>query len=160
MPALREQLAETESFLVAAELVTSRGPAHDPLLEFAAELAGDPRVGVFSITDNPGGNPMAAPDAVALDLAARGCEVIVHVATKDANRNALESRAWQLASHGLHNVLALSGDYPVAGHRGAAEPVFDLDSVGLLALLSAMNDGLPEARRPGERLDRTDFFAG
>ena len=160
MRALREQLAGTESFLVAAELVTSRGPTHGRLLEFAGELAADARVGIFSITDNPGGNPMAAPDAVALDLAARGCESIVHVATKDANRNALESRAWQLASHGLHNVLALSGDYPVTGHRGAAEPVFDLDSVGLLALLSAMNEGLPDARRAGERLDRTDFFAG
>ncbi|MGZ4357270.1 MAG: methylenetetrahydrofolate reductase C-terminal domain-containing protein [Gaiellaceae bacterium] len=160
MPALREQLAEPEQFVVAAELVTSRGVADGGLLAYAHELAGDPRVGVFSVTDNPGGNPMAAPDAVASDLVSRGCEVIVHLSTKDANRNALESRAWHLASQGFDNVLALSGDCPVAGHRGAAEPVFDLDSVGLLALLSEMNAGLPEPRHPGKHLDRTDFFAG
>ncbi len=160
MPALREQLAEPEPFVVAAELVTSRGATDGGLLAFAHELAGDPRVGVFSITDNPGGNPMAAPDAVASDLASRGCEVIVHLATKDANRNALESRAWNLASQGFDNVLALSGDAPAVGHRGVAEPVFDLDSVGLLALLSEMNAGLPEPRHPVKRLARTDFFAG
>jgi methylenetetrahydrofolate reductase (NADPH) len=38
--------------------------------------------------------------------------------------------------------------------------VFDLDSVGLLSLLAEMNEGLSDARRPEERLDRTDFFLG
>ena len=37
---------------------------------------------------------------------------------------------------GFHNVLALSGDYPVMGHRGLAAPVFDIDSVGLLSLFA------------------------
>ena len=77
---------------------------------------------------------MAAPYAIAADLLERGSEVIVHVATKDANRNLLESRAWGLAWGGVPNVLALSGDYPVNG----AAPVFDLDSVGLLSLLEPM----------------------
>ncbi len=38
--------------------------------------------------------------------------------------------------------------------------MFDIDSVGLLALLSDMNEGLPDARKPDVRLDRTDFFLG
>ena len=45
-------------------------------------------------------------------------------------------------------MLALSGDYPVMGHKGLAAPVFDIDSVGLLSLFSEMNEGLRDERRP------------
>ncbi len=130
------------------------------MLGLARELAADPRIDVLSITDNPGGHAMLAPDALGTDMIARGQEVIIHLACKDWNRNALESRGWQLGSQGFHNVLALSGDYPVTGHRGLAAPVFDIDSVGLLSLFSEMNEGLPDGRRPDGRLERTDFFLG
>ena len=132
--------------MVAAELVTSRGPitagGGEKVLALARELAADPRIDVLSITDNPGGHAMVAPDALGTDLVSRGQEVIIHLACKDWNRNALESRGWQLSSAGFHNVLALSGDYPLVGHRGLAAPVFDIDSVGLLSLFSEMNEGL------------------
>ena len=144
--------------------MTSRGPVTSDggakVLDLARELAEDPRIDVLSITDNPGGHAMLAPDALGTDLMTRGQEVIIHLACKDWNRNALESRGWQLSSAGFHNVLALSGDYPVMGHRGLAAPVFDIDSVGLLSLFSEMNDGLRDERRPDTRLTQTDFFLG
>ena len=161
---LRERFVEEGTFVVAAELVTSRGlitaDTGRQLLEVARELSDDPRIDVLSITDNPGGHAMLAPDTFGTDLVSRGQEVIIHLSCKDWNRNALESRGWKLASEGFQNVLALSGDYPVTGHDGLAAPVFDIDSVGLLALLQGMNEGLPDEKRPGERLDRTDFFLG
>jgi methylenetetrahydrofolate reductase (NADPH) len=164
LTALRDLLARPSSFVVAAELVTSRGlltaGSGRAVLELGRELAADPRVDVLSITDNPGGHAMVAPDTLGTDLVARGQEVIIHLACKDWNRNALESRGWQLSSGGFHNVLALSGDYPVTGHEGLAAPVFDIDSVGLLSLFSAMNEGLPDAHRQGRQLDATDFFLG
>ena len=88
----------------------------------ARELAADPRIDVLSITDNPGGHAMFSPDALGTDMISRGQEVIIHLACKDWNRNALESRGWQLSSAGFHNVLALSGDYPVIGHKGSPRP--------------------------------------
>jgi len=161
---LRERLGQPGAFVVAAELVTSRGPitgdSGRKVLELARELVTDPGIDVLSITDNPGGHAMVAPDALGTDLISRGQEVIIHLSCKDWNRNALESRGWQLSSGGFHNVLALSGDYPVSGHRGLAAPVFDTDSVGLLNLFSEMNQGLHDERRPDTRLDRTDFFLG
>ncbi len=161
---LRERFARPDAFVVAAELVTSRGlitaDSGRQLLELARELSDDPRFDVLSITDNPGGNAMLAPDTLGTDLVSRGQEVIIHLSCKDWNRNALESRAWKLGSEGFQNVLALSGDYPVTGHKGLAAPVFDIDSVGLVSLLAEMNEGLPDERKPGERLDRTDFFLG
>jgi methylenetetrahydrofolate reductase (NADPH) len=161
---LREQFARPGAFVVAAELVTSRGlitaDSSRRVLEVARELAADPRVDVLSITDNPGGHAMLAPDTLGTDLISRGQEVIIHLSCKDWNRNALESRGWKLGSEGFDNVLALSGDYPVMGHKGLAAPVFDLDSVGLLSLFAEMNDGLRDEQRQDIRLDRTDFFLG
>jgi methylenetetrahydrofolate reductase (NADH) len=160
----REQLTRPGAFVVAAELVTSRGlitaDSSRRVLEVARELAADPRVDVLSITDNPGGHAMLAPDTLGTDLIARGQEVIIHLSCKDWNRNALESRGWKLGSEGFDNVLALSGDYPVTGHKGLAAPVFDIDSVGLLSLYSEMNDGLRDERGRETRLDRTNFFLG
>jgi methylenetetrahydrofolate reductase (NADPH) len=163
-PLFRERLERRESFAVAVELVTSRGvvtaQSSRATVEMAQQLAADPRIDVISITDNPGGHAMLAPDTLGTDLVSRGQEVIIHLACKDWNRNALESRGWKLASEGFHNVLALSGDYARQGHRGAPAPVFDIDSVGLLKLFSEMNRGLPDARAPENRLDPTNFFLG
>ncbi len=164
MTPLREQLARPGAFVVAAELVTSRGlitaDSSRRVLETARELAADPRVDVLSITDNPGGHAMLAPDTLGTDLISRGQEVVIHLSCKDWNRNALESRGWKLGSEGFDNVLALSGDYPVTGHRGLAAPVFDIDSVGLLSLYSDLNNGIRDERKPDARLDKTNFFLG
>jgi methylenetetrahydrofolate reductase (NADH) len=164
MISLREQLARPGAFVVAAELVTSRGlitaDSSRRATEVARELAADPRVDVLSITDNPGGHAMLSPDTLGTDLISRGQEVVIHLSCKDWNRNALESRGWKLGSEGFDNVLALSGDYPVTGHNGLAAPVFDIDSVGLLSLFSEMNDGLHDERHPNARLGRTSFFLG
>ena len=160
---LREKLG-SGAFVVAAELVTSRGiisaDSGRKVQELARALAADPRIDVLSITDNPGGHAMLAPDTLGTDLVSRGQEVIIHLSCKDWNRNALESRGWKLSSEGFDNVLALSGDYPVTGHGGLAAPVFDIDSVGLLSLFSEMNEGLPDSRRPEVRLEKTSFFLG
>ncbi len=159
----RDCLQAPGAFAIAVELVTARGlvttERSRALVEKARALADDPRIDVLSITDNPGGNAMLAPDTLGTDLVSRGQEVVIHLACKDWNRNALESRGWKLASEGFGNVLCLSGDYPLGGYGGTAAPVFDIDSVGLLKLYSDMNAGL-HIERTGERLDRTDFFLG
>ncbi len=159
----RECLQVPGSFSIAVELVTARGVVtaerSRALIEKARTLAEDSRIDVLSITDNPGGHAMLAPDTLGTDLLSRGQEVIIHLACKDWNRNALESRGWKLASERFDNVLCLSGDYPLAGYGGTAAPVFDIDSVGLIKLFTDMNAGLHVARGD-ERLERTNFFLG
>ena len=166
---LRTLLTETDRFVCAAELVTSRGLITERrsarVLEVARELAASPRIDVLSITDNPAGDAMLSADTMGTDLVSRGQEVIIHLACKDWNRNAIQSRAWKLASEGFDNVLALSGDVPVRGYHGAAAPVFDIDSVGLLRMFSDMNEGAVirggrSGEAPEEGLQRTRFFLG
>ena len=72
-----------------------------------------------------------------------------------------ESRAWKAASAGFDNILALSGDYPIAGQSGTAAPVFDIDSVGLLKLLERHERrGAEKRARPTVVLDATNFYLG
>lgn len=142
---LQHLLEETDTFVTVAELVTSRGLITDAngsrVLALARALSEHPRFHALSITDNPGGNAMLSSDTMGTDLMYRGQEVIIHLSCKDWNRNALESRCWSLASEGFRNVLTLSGDYPATGYHGQASPVFDIDSVGLLKLLTEMPGG-------------------
>lgn len=164
-PGFRE-LLRSGRFGYGAEVVTTRGPLTDDrpqdVVAFARGLLDDPRVGWISITDNPGGGPMLPPDWLAGKFAGRGSEVVVHLTCKDLNRSGLEAAAWRYASEGFDNVLALTGDLPTSGFQGLPRAVFDLDSVGLIALLRAMNDGLEVVGRGGkvERLPKTNFFIG
>ena len=158
---LRELLQHSSTFLHLVEMVTSRGLLTDRagkrVLSLARELVDHPEIHALSITDNPGGHAMFGADALGTDLISRGQEVVIHLSCKDWNRNALESRGWQLASLGFGNILALSGDYPVSGYQGQASPVFDTDSVGLLRMFSDMNAGLRAGKRT---LTATRFFLG
>jgi hypothetical protein len=109
---------------------------------FASQLVQCNDIDWVSITDNAGGNPQLSPMALGKPILYAGKEVLIHLSCKDFNRNGLESAAWELASEGFHNILALSGDYPAAGYHGRGKPVFDIDSIGLLTMLDEMNRGL------------------
>jgi methylenetetrahydrofolate reductase (NADPH) len=144
MESLRDNLLDASGFLRGVELVSTRGTMEEAdavkTRRLADALVACDRIDWLSITDNAGGNPMMAPTTLGKPILYAGKEVLIHISCKDLNRNGLESTAWQLASEGFYNVLAVSGDYPGAGYRGHARPVFDLDSVGLLALLREMKE--------------------
>src|SRR5215831_17665008 len=132
--------------------------------DFANQLVACPKIDWISITDNAGGNPQLAPQALGKPILYAGKEVVIHLTCKDLNRNGLESEAWLLNSEGFHNILAMTGDYPVAGNEGLAKPVFDIDSVGLIAMLNKMKRGLDPKDTPGKNrqqpLERTQFCIG
>jgi methylenetetrahydrofolate reductase (NADPH) len=160
------EMVTGDRFFYGAELVTTRGlpggGAGDPVRELAEACLADPRIGWISITDSPGGTPMLPPDWLAGKVAEHAAQVVVHLTCKDMNRNGLEAAAWRYAAEGFDNLLALTGDCPAAGFGGVAEPVFDLDSIGLIALLRSMNEGLQFPGRKGsiETLPKTNFFIG
>ena len=168
MVGLRDKLLDASGFFRGVELLSTRGTMGEAdavkTRRLANELVTCEGIDWLSITDNAGGNPMMAPTTLGKPILYAGKEVLIHLSCKDLNRNSLESTAWQLASEGFHNILAVTGDYPGAGYHGHARPVFDLDSVGLLALLREMNAGLGVGGRcregPDHHLARTRFFLG
>lgn len=168
MQTLREKLEQSSRFLIGTELVSVRGGMAErsavKARDFANRLIESPAIDWISITDNAGGNPQLAPTALGKPILYAGKEVVIHLTCKDLNRNALESEAWLLHSEGFNNILAMTGDYPVAGNGGTAKPVFDIDSVGLISLLDQMNRGLdPHQMRSGKiapHLEKTNFLTG
>ena len=165
---LQGMLENSDRFLTGVEIETSRGllmaEESRKTAELAQSLSDFEQVDFVALTDNPGGNPHIRPEVLGQDLLLSGRDVVINMSCKDYNRNGVESRLWALGSQGFSNVLALSGDYPIGGFNGQAQPVFDIDSVGLLELMSQMNDGLPNqvkgsVDREG-RLEGTNFFAG
>lgn len=163
---LKDKIDQTNDFLVGVELVSTRGTMSEKRAiqakEFSSALTYHPQIDWVSITDNAGGNPMLSPEALGTPILFGGQNVMIHMSCKDLNRHGLESRAWALASHGFHNILALTGDYPIQDTGGMPKPVFDLDSVGLLGLLERMNKGLEIQSHSLKRrqLLPTTFFLG
>ena len=149
----REILTNRNSFMCTVELVPgrgSRGKCHDRLLGFAELAAAGELVHALSITDNPGGHPALAPEVIGSEIHRLGIEPIIHFTCKDKNRNEIESVLYALDRTGIHNILAMTGDYPLYGFQGKAKPVYDLDSVQLLRFIGRMNNGLPiDDRAPG-----------
>jgi methylenetetrahydrofolate reductase (NADPH) len=168
MDTLSETLTKPSSFSLGVELVTTRGTMADRQAlntrKLATQLIDCPQIVWFSITDNAGGNPQLSAMAMGKPLLSAGKEVLIHLSCKDFNRNGLESEAWELASEGFHNILALSGDYPGVGYDGQGKPVFDIDSIGLLTMLDEMNRGFSRPKLgPNGNSDKalaTSFFAG
>ena len=155
-----------DGFCYGGEAVTTRGivplESPDKSMALAETLLGDERIAWVSITDNPGGAPMLPPDWLAGKMSPNANRLVLHLSCKDLNRNGLESACWRYASEGFENILALTGDYPTSGYGGMSSPVFDLDSVSLIALMRSMNEGLKVPGRRGmmDTLPSTNFFIG
>jgi methylenetetrahydrofolate reductase (NADPH) len=137
-------------FAVSCEVVPGRGAREDSqLAEFseAQRIHATGRVHAVSVTDNPSGHAALFADAFAAELMAAGITPLVHLTCKDRSRNQLQSQLYALERQGVSNVLVMTGDYPASGWSGLSKPVFDLDPVQLLKLITQMNAGLPCATR-------------
>jgi len=161
---LLQKKLESPGFKIGLELVSTRGTMSDTkamsVRNFSKALIERPEIDWISITDNAGGHPSISATALGRPILFGNKEVIIHVTCKDLNRNGLESKAWALASEGFNNILAITGDYPSSGIAGAPKSVFDIDSVGLLHLMSQLNKGIEIGRKKKKQLLQTNFYLG
>jgi methylenetetrahydrofolate reductase (NADPH) len=152
----------SREFVCSAELVPGRDHSVPETEAFIRDAAREPRgIRVISLTDLPGGNPALPPEAIVPFITERGLTPLAHLSGKDGNRCFLESRLHALARIGVENILALTGDAQKSGFQGKGKPVYDLDSVLILRLVAAMQEGI--SYQSGARAARTtpyDFFSG
>ncbi len=137
-------LNDPADFTLSFELVPGRGgrsTVHTRTLDLAQDMAADGRICAVSITDNAGGHATLAPDVIGQEILAMGLDVISHFSCKDKNRNKMESLLYGWDRIGLHNLLVIAGDFPQKGYCGHPKPVFDLDTVHVIDLLSHLNRG-------------------
>ena len=147
MTAFSDSLARNDGNTTLVELVPWAGPLQDEAGErhrqIARDLSADPRVTALTVTDNAGGFVRLGPLTLGQAIQNMGGEVVVHLACRDRSRAALQSTVYGLASEGLTNTLALSGDYPKEGFKGRSRAVFDIDSVGLISMLREASEHGP-----------------
>lgn len=151
----REAL-DSGKFLITAEIGPVKGTEIDGLLKDAGLIKG--KVDAINVTDLQSSVMRLGSMAVCHLLRDLGIDPILQMTCRDRNRLALQSdllSAWVL---GIRNVLALTGDHPTLGDHPQAMPVFDLDSVSLLRVISRLNEGFDMV---GNQLKgATDFFPG
>jgi len=101
------------------------GEAGARLAGLTAVIAGEP----------PGLREALSPTHRALVLVGAGATVIAGITCRDRNRVAIEGELAALSDLGAAGVLAVTGDHPSSTAQNDAQPVFDLDSTRLTALV-------------------------
>ena len=126
-------------FVVTSELHSVDSGGLDAVHERFAPF--EEYVDATNATDNTSAHAHASPLAVAIALRQLGMEPVMQLTCRDRNRLGLEAELAGAALHGIENVLCLTGDDVTAGDEPEARRVFDLDSIQLLALGTAMAGG-------------------
>ena len=135
MSALKEAF-ESGRFAVTSEIIPPKGCDFTEQLEAAALLRG--KVHAVNVTDMQGAHLNASSLALCVRLRQMGIEPIIQATGRDRNRMAIMGDMLAAASFGIDTMLAVTGDHPTVGDCPASKPVYDLDSVGILRMLSAM----------------------
>lgn len=151
-----DQLFKEGGFIVTSEVGPPKGTDVTEMLENADLLR--PWVAALNITDQQSSVMRLGSLASSHLLKERGIEPVYQLTCRDRNRIALQSdllSAWTL---GIENVLCLTGDYVSLGDHPEAKPVFDLDSVSLLATAQRLNEGHDLAGN--ELAGKPDFCLG
>ena len=146
-------------WVVSVELDPPKGGSLDGLVKVTRTLHASGRVGFVDVNDNP----MARARMNALMTSATlqrevGIETIPHVTPRDTTVMGLEGVLLGAHAEGVRNILAVTGDPPHVGDYPGSRGVYEIDSIGLVQLLSALNAGEDYV---GKGLDApTSFFVG
>ena len=126
---------ESGHFAITAELTPPRGADFRTLQEAIAILGNT--VTAVNVTDGAGARVRMSSLAAAIYVREHGLEPIMQMTCRDRNRLALQAEALGAAAHGIHNVLALTGDRPADSN--SLKSVFDLDSKSLVSMLTHLS---------------------
>ena len=135
MSILQEKLANGQ-FAITAEMAPPKGCDFTEQLEVAELLKG--KVDAVNVTDMQSACLKASSLGLCIKLQQAGIDAIVQMTGRDRNRMAIMGDVLSASAFGINTVLALTGDHPTVGDCKEAQPVYDLDSVGILKMLTEM----------------------
>ena len=147
-PAAREpesrlwQKIRDRKFVVSVEVDPPKGVALERLFEQVDKIVATGCVDAIDI--NSGTLARVGMDAmmVASALETRGVETVPHLTTRDFNLIGLQATllgAWTVG--GVRNVLAITGDPPSLGDHPETSGVYEIDSIGLVKVITRLNQG-------------------
>lgn len=137
-----------KQFVVAVEVDPPRSLNTDKVMR-GAQLLKEAGVDAINVADSPMARIRMSALALCYMIQERiGVETILHFTTRDRNLMGLQSDLIGAHVLGVRNIIALTGDPPSLGDYPNATPVYDIDSIGLVKVLTAMNAGTDAAGSP------------
>jgi homocysteine S-methyltransferase len=131
-----------KEFLITVELDLPRGLNVDKVLAGAAALKAK-GADLIDISDGARArlrmNPMSISTLIQNQVS---IEVVMHFACRDRNLLAVQADLLGCHALGIKNILAITGDPANIGDYPSATSVFDVDSIGLVRIMSRFNEGI------------------
>ena len=138
-------------FLASLELCPPRGWDSTSLVT-AARRVRSAGVDLLHLSDStPTRSRMASVPAGIILTRDADTEPVVHYSCRDRNMPGMLSDLLGAVAAGIRNVVVLSGDPPTQGPYPDQTVMFDIDSIGLINVLTGLDHGLdPSGTRIGE----------
>ena len=133
-----EKILKAGHFAFTGELGPPRGTGAEEVREKASHLKDS--VDSVNITDNQTAVVRMASWAACLILIQEGLEPNYQMVCRDRNRLAMQADILGAYTHGVKNMLCLSGDHCMFGDHPTAKGVFDIDSMQLIQMVKNMRD--------------------
>ena len=133
-----EKILKAGHFAFTGELGPPRGTDAKEVREKAAHLKG--MVDSVNITDNQTAVVRMASWAASMIAIQEGLEPNFQMVCRDRNRLAMQADILGAYTHGVRNMLCLSGDHQQFGDHPNAKGVFDIDSMQLINMVKNMRD--------------------
>uniref|UniRef100_UPI004055EC0E bifunctional homocysteine S-methyltransferase/methylenetetrahydrofolate reductase n=1 Tax=Acetatifactor sp. TaxID=1872090 RepID=UPI004055EC0E len=131
---------QTSRKLIAVELAPPLGSDDEKLMD-AAHLLKQSGVDVLTFPDSPSGRTRADSILMAEKVAREtGICVMPHLCCRDKNAIAMRSQLLGAHINHIYNFLVITGDPIPTMARASVKSVFNFDSVGLMQILSDMNE--------------------
>jgi homocysteine S-methyltransferase len=128
-------------FVTLVETVPPRGHDSATILE-EARLLRIRGVDVLHIAEGPSGPRVSALATAVLIQQRTGIETSLQYSCRDRNLLGMQSDLLGAHAMGVRNVVVVTGDVRPVGDYPDASAVFDVDSIGLLNVVSRLNHGL------------------
>ena len=135
---LLKEAFESGKFGVTAEMAPPKGWDFSHQLADAELLKG--KVHGINVTDMQSASMKATSLGLCIKLKQAGAEPIIQMTGRDRSRMVIMAEMLSAYSFGIDTMLALTGDHPTVGDVPQSKPVYDLDSVGILNMLSMMEE--------------------
>jgi homocysteine S-methyltransferase len=158
-PTRLQQLLADGEFVISVQLDPPLGANADGLIETARAIRNSGKAQFVDVNDNPRARARMSGIMASVSIERfAGIETIPHLTPRDMTLSGLESQLLGAHAEGVRNILAVTGDPPEAGDYPGTHGVYEVDSVGLVELMSRLNRG---EDFHGRTIDApTSFFPG
>ncbi len=133
-----EKILTSGQLAVTSECGPPRGSDPEVIRKKGELLRGV--VDAVNVTDNQTAMVRMSSLAACIHLRQMGLEPLLQMVTRDRNRLAMQADILGAYSHGVTNMLCLSGDHPKFGDHPMAANVHDIDSVQLIKMVRDMRE--------------------